>query len=64
METLCSTRAIKVLKHLRSVIPETVPPSSVDAIETLPISVFANLHGTLASDRAAEHPQLENLARE
>jgi hypothetical protein len=59
METLCSTRAIKVLKHLRSVIPETVPPSSVDAIETLPISVFANLHGTLASDRAAEYPQLK-----
>src|SRR6266567_2789675 len=44
MNTLCVTRAIKVLKYLHRTVPENVPRSSLLALGKLPPRVLSTLH--------------------
>ena len=44
MDTLCVTRAMKVLKYLDRAVPKSVPRSSLLALGKLPPSVLSTLH--------------------
>lgn len=44
MDTVCETRAMKVLKYLRRTVPKTLPAASLRALEKLSPDVLANLH--------------------
>ncbi len=46
MQSLCSTRAVKVLKYLHCMAPATVPRSSLYALEKIPASRLSEIHTT------------------
>ena len=60
MQTLCATRAVKVLKYLDRVVPQTVPRSSLRALEELPSSLLARLHAVSDWDTVTHDAQLKN----
>ncbi len=60
MQTLCATRAVKVLKYLYSAVPESVPRSSLHALEKLPSSVLARLDTASDWGEVTEDAQLRN----
>src|SRR5262245_55745149 len=60
MQALCATRAVKVMKYLRRMVPESVPHSSLDALEKLPPSVLADLHAASDWHRITEDAQLKS----
>jgi len=60
MQPLCATRAVKVLKYLHRTVPKTVPRSSLQALEKLPLSLLAGLHTTSDWDTVTEDAQLKN----
>jgi hypothetical protein len=45
MQSLCSTRAVKVLKYLHCMAPATVPRSNLYALEKLPQSRLSGTPG-------------------
>ena len=63
MQTSCSTRAVKVLKHLRSTVPKTIPRSSLQALEELPPTVLSNLHTTTDWDSITQDAKLKDWLR-
>ncbi len=44
MDTLCGTRPMKILKHLKSRVPASIPRSSLRALAKLPPKTLAHLH--------------------
>ena len=60
MEPLCATRAVKVLKHLHHTVPQTVPRSSLHALEELPSSLLAGLHAVSDWDTVTRDVQFKN----
>ncbi len=60
MESLCETRAVKVLKHLQRKAPTTISRSTLSALETLPSSVLASLHATSDWNSVTDDPQLKS----
>jgi hypothetical protein len=60
MQPLCSTRAVKVLKHLRRTVPDSIPRSSVAALEKLPSNVLASLYSGSNLDAVIEDRQLKD----
>src|SRR5437667_6791855 len=60
MDTLCATRAVKVLKYLHRMVPKTVPRSSLHALENLPSSLLAALHTASDWDKVTEDAQLKS----
>ena len=58
--SLCATRAVKILKHLHRMVPQTVPRSSLHALEKLPSGVLAGLHANSDWDKATNDAQLKN----
>jgi hypothetical protein len=61
--TFCSTRAVKVLNYLRRMAPDTIPRSSLDALETLPSSVLSALHEVSDWATVTKDEQLRNWLR-
>ena len=59
MNTLCATRAVKVLKYLHRTVPKTVPRSSLHALEELPPSVLAGLHTAADWDKVTDDALLK-----
>jgi hypothetical protein len=57
---MCSTRAVKVLKYLNRMVPQTIPRSSLDALEKLPSAVLAGLHTNSDWDKVTNDAQLRN----
>lgn len=53
METLCITRAMKVVNHLHRTVPKEIPRSSLHALQHLPLEVLSRLHS--APDLAKIH---------
>ncbi len=43
MDTICGTRAVKVLKYLNRTVPKSIPISSLRALEDLPLAVLSTL---------------------
>jgi hypothetical protein len=58
MEPLCSTRAVKVLKHLRRTVPATISQASLDELGQLPPSVLAGLRATANLAEVTADPHL------
>ena len=63
METLCMTRAVKVLKYLHRKVPETIPRSSLHALERLPPEVLSSLHIAKDLDRVTQDQKLKDWLR-
>ena len=63
METSCMTRAVKVLKHLRRTVPETIPRSSLQALEKLPSTVLSSLHAAPDWDSVTQDAKLKDWLR-
>jgi hypothetical protein len=60
MRPLCATRAVKVLKYLHRTVPQSVPRSSLHALEKLPSSLLVGLHSVSDWDTVTEDVQLKN----
>jgi hypothetical protein len=60
MDTLCSTRSIKVLKYLYRMVPNTISRSSLDALDNLPSRVLSSLHAVSDWDRVTKDEKLKN----
>ena len=60
METLCMTRAVKVLKYLRRTLPKTIPQSSLRALEKLPAAELASLHTLSNWDSITQDAKLKD----
>lgn len=60
MPPSCSTRAVKVLKHLHETAPTTIARSSVEALEKLPSSTLANLHSAADWTGVTDDPKLRD----
>ena len=60
MDTMCGTRARKILKYLRQTIPGNIPQSSVLALKKLPPKVLSTLHAGSDLREITEDPQLRN----
>src|ERR1019366_3960944 len=58
-QPMCATRAMKVLKYLQRTVPETVPRSSVEALEELPSSVLTSLNAGPDWDMVTKDAQLK-----
>jgi hypothetical protein len=58
METLCSTRAVKVLKYFRR-MPDSISRSSVEALEKLPSNVLATAYAQSNLDALTDDEQLK-----
>ena len=63
METLCMTRAVKVLKYLRRALPKTIPRSSLHALEKLPSTMLSNLHTASDWDSVTQDEKLKDWLR-
>jgi hypothetical protein len=63
METLCSTRSVKVLKYLRRTVPDSISRSSVEALEKLPSNVLASLHSVSDLDTVTDDEKLKDWLR-
>ncbi len=63
METLCMTRAVKVLKYLRHTLPKTIPRSSLHALEKLPPTVLSSLHAASDWDSVTQDEKLKDWLR-
>ena len=63
MQPLCSTRAVKVLKHLRRTVPDSIPRSSIAALEKLPSEVLASLHSGSNLDAVIADQKLRDWLR-
>src|ERR1035438_2383889 len=60
MQTLCATRAVKVLKYLKRTLPQTIASSSLEELENLPSSQLAGLHTVSDWDAVTKDLQLKN----
>jgi hypothetical protein len=60
MQSLCDTRAVKILKYLRRKVPQTIPAASLNALEELPSSLLAGLHVTSDWDTVTRDAQLKS----
>jgi hypothetical protein len=60
MRTLCGTRKVKVLKYLERTVPQSVPRSSLRALEKLPSNVLSRLHTVSDWDTVTQDAQLKN----
>ena len=63
METLCMTRAVKVLKYLRDTLPKTIPRSSLHALEKLPSAALCSLHTASDWDSVTQDEKLKEWLR-
>ncbi len=63
METLCMTRAVKVLKYLRRTLPKTIPRSSLHALQKLPSTVLSSLHTASDWDTVTQDEKLKDWLR-
>ena len=59
MDTLCSTRSVKVLKYLHRTVPKTVPRASLHALEKLPAGVLSGLHSASNWDTVTQDAKLK-----
>jgi hypothetical protein len=59
METLCSTRAVKVSKYFRRMAADSISPSSIEALEKLPANVLAMAHAGASLDALTDDEQLK-----
>jgi hypothetical protein len=60
MDTMCGTRALKVLNYLGQAVPDNIPKSSVLALEKIPVGVLSALHAESDLHQVTEDPQLRN----
>ena len=60
MQPFCATRAVKVLKYLYRMVPQTVHRSSLHALEKLPSGVLAGLHTNSDWDKVTKDAQLKH----
>ncbi len=60
METLCATRALKVIKYLRRTVPKNIRRSSVKALEKLPPHILANLHAVTDMKTVTKSAKLQD----
>lgn len=60
MQPVCATRAVKVLKYLNRMAPQTISRSSLQALEKLPSSVLSRLDTISDWNKVTNDPELKD----